>query len=178
MRFSMPSEQPYLFLVRLLNDAPDKLPLITQRFVEYQEKNPRNYLGYYLHAKALIAVSEPEQAESLLRQSIALNAKFWESHYELGLLVQKKGDLVEAEKEFRRSTELNPSDPVGHYHLFRVLAGLGKTQQAQAELAVQRRVSAEQEKYLEQNPGKVKRLQLTVQDPAQNAPPQPAPPAK
>jgi tetratricopeptide (TPR) repeat protein len=165
------AEQPYLFLVRLLNDAPDKLPLITQRFVEYQEKNPRNYLGYYLHAKALLAVSEPEQAESLLRQSIALNAKFWESHYELGLLAQKKGDLVEAEKEFRRSTELNPSDPVGHYHLFRVLAGLGKAQQAQAELAVQRRVSAEHEAYLAQHVGGIKRFDVTIGDPGQATPP-------
>jgi tetratricopeptide (TPR) repeat protein len=165
-------EQPYLFLVRLVNDAQDKLPAITQRFVEYQEKNPRSYLGYFLHAKALIAASEPEQAESLLRQSIALNAKYPESHYELGLLLTKKGGLAEAEREFRRSTELNPKDPVAHYHLFRVLAGLGKTEEAQAELAVQRRVSAEREKYLAEHPGSVKRIQMTVVDPGEPALPE------
>jgi hypothetical protein len=53
--------------------------------------NPRSYLGYFLHAKALCARAEqPEQAEVLLRKSIALNGRYWESHYELGQLLAKK----------------------------------------------------------------------------------------
>ena len=161
-------EQPYFFLARLLKDAHDKLPIVTQRFVEYQERNPGSYLGYFLHAKALMTASrDPEQAESLLRQSIALNGEFWESHYNLGLLLVKRDALAEAEKEFRRSTELNPGDPVAHYHLFRVLAGLGKDEEAQAELAVQRRVSAEQDAYLTEHAGNVKRLDITPADQGQ-----------
>jgi hypothetical protein len=68
-----------------MNQAHDKLPAISQRFVDYQERNPQSYLGYFLHAKALMAeFTEPEQAESLLRKSITRNGEYWESHYNLG----------------------------------------------------------------------------------------------
>jgi Flp pilus assembly protein TadD len=170
-------EQPYLFLLRMIDDAhnklPSRMPEIERRFVEYQEKNPGNYLGYFLHAKALFAESkEPEQAESLLRKAIALNGKYWESHYDLGLVLTKKGALVEAEKEFRRATELNPKDPVVHYHLFRALAVLGRTAEAQAELAVQRKVYAEHEAYMNRQTGEVKQLDMTLTDPGQPSQPQ------
>ena len=153
-------EQPYLFLARLIGQAHDRLPAITKRFIEYQEKNPQSYLGYFLHAKAL---QEPEQAEALLRKSVALNGKYWESHYDLGILLARKGALQEAEQEFRRCIDLNPKDPAAHYHLFRVLAGLGKTQEAEAELAVQRKVSAESQAELNRQVGGIKRLDLSVQ---------------
>jgi tetratricopeptide (TPR) repeat protein len=139
-------KQPYLFLARLINQAHDKLPGITQRFVKYQEANPRNYLGYFLCAKALIAsTSDPEAAEKLLRKSIALNEKYWESHFDLGILLMNRRSFADAAKEFRRSTELNPTDPATHYRLFRALAALGRTKEAEAELARQRKVSAEYE---------------------------------
>jgi hypothetical protein len=79
---------------------------------------------------------------------------------------------VEAEKELRRSTELNPNNPVAHYHLFRVLASLGRTEAAQAELAVQRRVYAEYEAYMNQQTGEVKRLDMTLTDTAKPNRPQ------
>ncbi len=160
------AEQAYLFLARLIGQAHDRLPVITQRFIEYQEKNPQSYLGYFLHARALNAdFQEPEQAEALLRRSVALNGKYWESHYDLGILLAKKGALKEAEQEFRRCTELNPKDPAAHYHLFRVLSGLGRTREAEAELAVQRKVSAESQADLNRQVGGVKRLELSVTDP-------------
>jgi tetratricopeptide (TPR) repeat protein len=136
-------EQPYVFLGRLLNRTqPEKLPLITQRFSRYQQTNPRSYLGYFLHAKALSAQSEkPEEAEGLLRKSIVLNGNFWESHYELGTLLAKRKAFEEAEKELRRSTELNPRDSTAHYRLCRVLFALGKNEEAEAEAVVQKQAA-------------------------------------
>jgi tetratricopeptide (TPR) repeat protein len=160
-------EQPYLFLARLIGQAHDRLAKISQRFIEYQEKNPQSYLGYFLHAKALNAeFREPDQAEALLRKSVELNGKYWESHYDLGILLSKKDALQQAEQEFRRTTELNPKDPAAHYHLFRVLAGLGKTQEAEAELAIQRKVSAESQAEFNRQAGGIKRLELSITDPA------------
>ena len=111
--------------------------------------------------------SRLEEAESLLRQAIALNGKYWESHYNLGILLMNKGALEEAEKEFRRSTELNPADPAIHYRLFRVLAALGRTREAEAELAVQRRVSAEFEANRSRSLSSVKTLDIAPLDPRQ-----------
>ena len=155
------AEQPYQFLVLLMAEAPDRLPDIKQKFVDYEEKNPQSYLGYFLHAKALNAeLHDPDQAEALLRKSLALNGKYPESHYELGLLLARRHALAEAEKEFRASVELNPKDPVVHYHLFRVLAQQGKTREAEAELAVQRKVASQHEEDLIRQAGSVKRLEL------------------
>jgi len=151
------NHQPYLFLAKLMDQAGDKLPAITQRFIDYQEKNPQSYLGYFLHAKV-----EPEQAESLLQKSVALNGGYWESHYDLGIVLAKRGALADAEKEFRRGVELNPKDPAVHYRLFRVLAALGKDREAEAELAVQRRVAAEHDEDLKRTAGSVKRFDITL----------------
>ncbi len=97
-----------------------------------------------MYAKALNAqFKEPEQAEMLLRKSISLNGEYWESHYELAILLEKKHALVEAEKEFRRTTELNPKEPSPHYRLCRVLAKLGKTKEAQDEAAALQKATEE-----------------------------------
>ena len=155
------NEQPYFFLSRLLNEAHDQLPAIAQRFTEYEATHPESYLGWFLHAKVLIAEgNEPEPAESLLKKSISLDGKYWESHYLLGILLTNRSALVDAEREFRRSTELNPRDPATHYRLFRALAALGKTQEAEAELALQRKVSAEYQADFNRKTGEIKRLEF------------------
>jgi len=148
-------ERAYLFLSKLMDQAADKLPAIAERFVDFQEKNPQSYLGYFLHAKV-----DPGQAESLLKKSVSLNGDYWESHYDLGIQLAKRGALADAEKEFRRAVELNPKDPAIHYRLFRVLAGLGKTREADAELAVQRHVAAERDQELRNTAGAVKRFEI------------------
>jgi tetratricopeptide (TPR) repeat protein len=135
-------DQPYVFLARVINRARSHLPVLTQRFAQFQQRNPQSYLGYFMHAKALDAqFEEPELAENLLRKSIALNGDYWESHYELAILLEKRGAIEEAEKEFRRTTELNPQEPSPHYRLCRVLAKLGRTQEAQAEAAVMQKAT-------------------------------------
>ena len=103
---------------------------------------------------------DPGQAESLLKKSVSLNGDYWESHYDLGIQLAKRGALADAEKEFRRAVELNPKDPAIHYRLFRVLAGLGKTREADAELAVQRHVAAERDQELRNTAGAVKRFEI------------------
>ena len=108
---------------------------------------------------------EPEHAEGLLRKSIALDAQYWESHFNLGALLGNRGAWAEAEKEFRRSTELNPKDPTTHYRLFRALAALGRTQEAEAELARQREVAEQYQADLDRTVGDVKRLEIPANKP-------------
>jgi Flp pilus assembly protein TadD len=137
-------DQPYVFLARVINHARSYVPVLTQRFAEYQERNPQSYLGYFMHAKALDAqFKEPQVAEKLLRKSIELNPEYWESHYELAILLEKRGATEDAEKEFRKTTELNPQEPSPHYRLCRVLARLGRTGEAQTEaVAMQKATEA------------------------------------
>jgi tetratricopeptide (TPR) repeat protein len=155
-------EQPYLFLARLLTEAHERLQAILQRAVDDQHRNPGSDIGYFLHARVLMFQSqEPDEAEILLRKAITLDGKYWESHFDLGVLLANRHAWQEAEKEFRRSTELNPKDPASHYRLFRALVALGRTQEAEAELARQRKISELYKADLNRSVSDVKRLEIS-----------------
>jgi uncharacterized protein HemY len=84
--------------------------------------------------------------EALLRKSIALDGKNWESHLELGGVLDKRRAYDEAAKEFQRSIELNPKSSTPHYRLARVYDRLGKKQEAEAERERHAALVAEEEK--------------------------------
>ncbi len=132
--------QPHAFLGRILSHAHDRLPEVTACFTAFEKANPENYLGYYLHAIALIEGLGPEpdaaataEAERLLSRALELKEDHADSHFELGALLAKKHDFEGAEKHLKRAIELNPDSSKAHYHLARVYTRLGKTEQALAE---------------------------------------------
>jgi tetratricopeptide (TPR) repeat protein len=133
-------EQPHAFLGRILSHAHDRLPEVTARFAAFEKANPENYLGYYLHAIALLEAMGPSldpeiaaQAQRLLSRALELNAQHADSHFELGVLLAKKREFEPAETHLLRAVELNPKSSKAHYHLARVYTRLGKTGQARAE---------------------------------------------
>ena len=73
------------------------------------------------------------EIESLLRESLERNEEYWESHYELGVLLEKKRDFPEAEKHLERAVALNPDSSKPHYRLARVYQRLGKAREAKRE---------------------------------------------
>jgi tetratricopeptide (TPR) repeat protein len=133
-------EQPHAFLGRILSHAHERLPEVTARFAAFQKANPEIYLGYYLHAIALLEAMGPSldpeiaaQAEGLLSRAVELNAQHADSHFELGVLLAKKREFAPAETHLLRAVELNPKSSKAHYHLARVYTRLGKASQARAE---------------------------------------------
>jgi tetratricopeptide (TPR) repeat protein len=128
--------QPYVFLGKMLDQAGDRLPEIQRRFAEFQNANPENPTAYLLRAKAMAAAGEDAaEVEKLLRKSIALKNDGWESHYELGVLLEGKRDFAAAADELERSAELNPDVSATHYHLARVYDRLQRPQDAARERA-------------------------------------------
>src|ERR1035437_2266170 len=86
-------EQPYGFLARILGQADDRLPQVVAAFAAWEKAEPGNYLAVRLHAKALSAASaDATEIEEKLRRSIQLSDGYWESHFELGVLLGKKRD--------------------------------------------------------------------------------------
>jgi Flp pilus assembly protein TadD len=134
--------QSYLFLGRLLDQAGDRLPAITAIYREWLKAEPRHAEPPLLLAKALLAsnVDSPEP-ETLLRHSIQLDSKNWESHYELGLVLSKKREYQAASVELNRSAELAPREPLPHYHLARIYDRLGDKSRAESERAIHKRLS-------------------------------------
>jgi tetratricopeptide (TPR) repeat protein len=145
IRIAPEVEQPYVFLGRMLDQAEDKLPQVTEAYAALAKSKPDDYLASFLYGKALaIGSGDRRQIEALLRKSIALKGDFWESHYELGILLERGRDFAAAAGEFQRAIELNPSSPTPHYHLARVYERLGKKSEAVAERAAHERLSTEE----------------------------------
>jgi len=136
-------EQPYVFLSRLLDQAGERLPQITAAYAAWERTAPANCLPACLHAKALSAAgANPAAIEADLRRSIALNSGYWESHFELGVLLAKSGRWEEAAAELARGIELNPKHAAAHFQLARVYEKLGKTDLAKAERAKHQQLTA------------------------------------
>jgi tetratricopeptide (TPR) repeat protein len=136
-------EQPYVFLARLLDQAGDRLGQITAAYGAWEKAAPGNCLPVCLHAKALSAAGgDPAEIEAELRRSIQLNGAYWESHFELGVLLAKNRRWEDAAAELARGIELNPKHAAAHFQLARVYEKLGKPELAQAERAEHQRLTA------------------------------------
>jgi len=152
-------EQPYVFLGRMLDQTASKLPDVTAAFAALAKANPQNYTADFLYGKALAFGGKREEAEPLLRKSIAENAEFWESHFELGGVFEAKHDFAGAAREFSRAAELNPKNPGAHYRLARVYDRLGKTDEAKAEHALHEKLTQEENAFIRRQAGGMERLE-------------------
>lgn len=134
-------EQPYVFLGRMLDQSEDRLTKIRDVFAAFVKAQPNNYLSSFLYGKAL-SLDNPAEAAAMFRKSIARNGRFWESHFELGLILENEGKLEEAAAEIRQSADLNPKDPTPHYRLARLYDRLGRAKDAENERELHARLSA------------------------------------
>src|SRR5262249_21991084 len=88
-------EQPYVFLGKSLDQIPHRLAEVTRVFATYQDAHPDKALGYALHAKALVAGSEPDAAQKLLDKAISLDEANASAHFELGAIFFGKKQFEE-----------------------------------------------------------------------------------
>ena len=134
IRLAPNEKQPYLFLGKILEQIPSRLPEATAQFEALERLYPADYEGYLLHAKALNATgARPELAQKLLEKSIAINGGIADAHFELASVLERTHHLPEAAAEFERASSLSPSDAAVHYRLSRVYQRLGKVEAADAE---------------------------------------------
>ncbi len=162
-------EQPYVFLGRILDQAGDRLAEITAKFAAFARSNPQNYLASFLWAKALIADLAPAgdreravQAEALLRKSIELNGQFWESHFELGALLERQRNYSQAAEELDRAARLNPKNSAVHYRLARLYDRLGRPDKAAAERTLHQKCEAEERATVEKAAGGMRALDPVI----------------
>jgi len=136
-------EQPYVFLGRMLDQAGDRLPEIISRFVDYERANPKSYLGYLQHAKALRALAgDTSEIAALLRKSLALDDAQWETHFELGLALEAQRDLPESAAELKRAVALKPVEATPHYRLARIYDRLKQPALAAEERRIHQQLTA------------------------------------
>ncbi|HEY1341075.1 MAG TPA: tetratricopeptide repeat protein [Bryobacteraceae bacterium] len=136
-------QQPYVFLSKMLDQTVDRLPAILPRFKAWAAANPNDPQAQFVYAKGLLASgADTEGAEQLLRTSIRLKGDQWESHYELGVLLEKQRKFADAAVELGRSAALAPKQADVHYHLSRVYDRMGESQKAAEEREVHARLTS------------------------------------
>jgi tetratricopeptide (TPR) repeat protein len=136
-------EQPYVFLGKMLDQAGDRMPEVLRRFQKWASANPNDARAQFVYAKGLIeSGGDQVQAERLLRTSIALKGDQWESHYELGVLLEQQRKYSDAAVELERSARVNPSVADVHYHLSRVYDRLGDAGKAAEQREMHERLTA------------------------------------
>ncbi len=135
-------QQPYVFLSRMLDQTTTKLPQILPRFEAWAAANPNNAQAQFVYAKGLDASgSDPAKVEQLLRDSIRLKGDQWESHFELGVLLEKQRRFSDAAPELERSAAINPNEAGVRYHLARVYDRLGQSEKANEQREVHKRLT-------------------------------------
>jgi tetratricopeptide (TPR) repeat protein len=128
------TEQPYTFLGKILDQIPNQLPRVTERFAAYEAAHPASATAYLLHAKALDAQSiAPETARRLLEKSIALDGAEASAHFEMGTVLDRLERFSDAAAAFERAAQIAPADAAAHYRLARDYDRIGKHDAAQAE---------------------------------------------
>jgi tetratricopeptide (TPR) repeat protein len=136
-------EQPYVFLGKMLDQAGDRMPEVLRRFQKWAIANPQDAHAQFVYAKGLIeGGGDQVEAERLLRTSIALKSDQWESHYELGVLLEQQRKYSDAAVELERSAALNASVADVHYHLSRVYDRLGQADKASEQRELHERLTA------------------------------------
>lgn len=128
-------EQPYVFLGKILDHAGDRLPEIEARMGAFLKADPDHPAANLVYAKVLVRKPDAkvEIVEQHLRRSIAKDARSWEAHFELGVLLSRAKRYEDAANELRAAAKLKPDEATVHYHLARVYDRLGKPEQAAKE---------------------------------------------
>lgn len=135
-------QQPYVFLGKMLDQVSARLPEILPRFERWASANPNDPLAQFVYAKGILAAGgDRGKAEQLLRASIRLKGDQWESHYELGSLLEAQRKFPEAASELERSAALNPNEAAVRYHLARVYDRLGDAGKAAEQREIHRRLT-------------------------------------
>ncbi|MEJ7603916.1 MAG: tetratricopeptide repeat protein [Kofleriaceae bacterium] len=104
------------------------------------EDNPTEANGgttayrYFVEACAAEDRGDAQQAEHLFRQAVDLEPNMAAALTNLGNLVYRKAELVEARSFYERALEHDPQQPEARYNLANVLEDMGETELAIAEL--------------------------------------------
>lgn len=88
-------------------------------------------------------------ARKHLEESVALNPDFYNSHYNLGVVLEQLQDATGARDQFKKAIELGANEPEVRFELAKVLRTLGETEKAQEQLKIyQQRLKEESDKSL------------------------------
>lgn len=131
-------EQPYVFLAKMIDQLDPMLPEIKTKFAAWNQSERGNHYAPFVYSK----VAPEEESEALLREAIRRQPAFWESHFDLAAILERKRDFPAALKELEESAKRSPEEPAVQYRLSRVYDRLGQPAKAAAARARHEKLNA------------------------------------
>jgi len=116
-----------LVLTNHINAARPLGPkLLTQR--------PHDPEVLYLNGIVYRSVGDYAQAKALLEQAVAIEPNFYNSRYNLGMVLVFLKEWKEAKEHLEKAIALGASEPQVHFELAKALRGLGENERAAQEM--------------------------------------------
>jgi tetratricopeptide (TPR) repeat protein len=97
---------------------------------------PRDSEVLYLCGMVDRAVGNNDQAKSHLEAAVAINPNFFNSRYNLGLVLVLLHEWKEAKENLAKAIELDTPVPEVHFEMAKALRGLGETEKATQEMKI------------------------------------------
>ncbi len=127
------TSQPYTFLGKILDQIPNRLPRVAEKFAAYEAAYPERAEPWLLHAKAVDAqAGDAAEALRLAEKAIALGAGA-DAYFEKGVALDRLGRSADAAAAFEVAVRLAPEDAATHYRLARDYERIGKRDEARRE---------------------------------------------
>ena len=131
---------------------------------DFAERHPGNAVTTTYAAVAILHEPKEKQdlrkAAGLLERAIAADPKYAEAYYQMGVLEQARLQWAESARALERSIALRPDSPEAHYRLSRAYSHLGRRDEAQAEIALNRSYSEQAKTHLDTKMQEVVRFLL------------------
>ena len=100
------------------------------------DNDPKNSLALTYLGEIALKQGDAAKANTLLCRAIALKSDIRLAHFDLGVIEADAKHNQEAEKEFKTAIRLAPEEADAHYRLARLYESMGRSADAQRELAV------------------------------------------
>ncbi|MFI5096263.1 MAG: tetratricopeptide repeat protein, partial [Candidatus Acidiferrales bacterium] len=115
---------PYLFLGKMEVTSPTSFACGEQKLARFAQNQPGNALANYYFAMAVLkrdreskSSADSQQAEALLKKSLAIDPKLGEAYLQLGILYAAQGASDQAIAAFKKAIEVTPGLGEAHYRL-------------------------------------------------------------
>jgi tetratricopeptide (TPR) repeat protein len=90
-----------------------------------------DYAEAQFNLALLYQKKNPRKSRALLGRAIEINPNYGEAHQELGYVLNKERNLIEAEYHFKRCLEINPKDFLSYLLLADLFASQGRNEEAE-----------------------------------------------
>ncbi len=145
---------------------------------EFQKElkiNPNDALSLWKLGETVFH-SDPRQARPYLERALQLNPQLPQPALAYGRVLAHLGETEEAIGEFQRVVRLAPEEHTVHYHLFKAYRRLGRTEEADRELALFRQMALKRSEETQQTARRLMNLdrasEASAEDPEPGFSPQ------